>query len=460
MTKPLSTLTEGSVRHHLVVMTIPMIWGILAIMSMYLADTYFVGQLGPRELAALSFTFPVVMVVVSLSIGLSAGTSSVLARAVGEHDNQKVRRLTTDSLSLSLVLVVIVSAVGIATIDPLFRWLGATEDLLPLIHDYMELWYVGMVFLVVPMTGMGALRATGDSKTPGFVMTAAAIVNLVLDPLLIFGLAGLPRMELTGAAAATVIARAVTFVITLWGLKFKLNVITFARVTIAEVLASWSRIMHVGLPATGTNIIIPVANGIAVAMISQYGPNAVAGFGVATRVESLALVIFYAMSAVIGPIVGQNLGAGKLERISEAMRLSMIFCVTLGLALALVLGLGAKPIASLFTDEPAVIAVATDYLWIVPISFGAAAVVMIVNAAFNGLGKPIPAVIVSVTRMIVLFLPLAFLGGRWFGVSGIFAALSLATLIVGVGAYMWYQSEVVRLKANLQRAPTPVTDLM
>lgn len=426
-----------------------MIWGILAIMSLYLADTYFVGQLGTKELAALSFTFPVVMVLVSVSIGLSAGTSSVLARAIGEHDEAKVRRLTTDSLVLSFLLVLILSILGIVTIDPLFRLLGATPALLPLIHDYMELWYLGMVFLVVPMTGMGALRATGDSKTPGLVMIAAAVINIILDPLLIFGLAGLPRLELTGAAAATVIARALTFVVTLWGLKFKLNMLSFGPAKMVDVITSWKRILHVGLPAAGTNAIIPIASGIAVAMIAEFGPNAVAGFGVATRIESVALVVFYAMSAVIGPIVGQNFGSGKLDRVGEAMRQSMIFCVILGIVLTAALGLTAVPLAALFTEEPQVIDVAAAYLWIVPVSFGAAGVVMIANAAFNGLGKPIPAVIVSVTRMILLFLPLAYLGSLWFGVNGIFAALSVANFTVGVAAYIWYQRSCRRLEEGM-----------
>lgn len=446
MSKPVSKLTEGSIRHHLTVMTVPMIWGILAIMSLYLADTYFVSQLGANELAALSFTFPVVTALVSVAIGLSAGTSSVVARAIGERDEQKVRRLTTDSLTLSFLLALILSVVGILTIDPLFRWLGAPDALLPLIHDYMDLWYLGMMFLVVPMTGMGALRASGDSRTPGLVMIAAAIVNLVLDPILIFGLAGLPRMELTGAAAATVIARGLTFAVTLWGLKFKLNMVDFTRPRAADIAVSWKHILHVGLPATGTNVIIPIANGIAVAMIAEFGANAVAGYGVATRIESVALVIFYAMSAVIGPVVGQNLGAGEFDRISQAMKQSMIFCVLLGLALSVGLGLAATPLVGLFSDEPSVAAAAISYLWIVPVSFGAGGIVMIANAAFNGLGKPAPAVIVSVTRMIVLFLPLAYIGSRWFGVNGIFGALSMANLIMGATAYVWYQRLCRRLR--------------
>ncbi len=430
-------LTEGAVGRHLVTMTVPMIWGILAFMTFNLADTYFVGQLGVRELAALSFTFPVVMVLISLAIGLGAGTSSVVARAIGEGDRRRVRRLTTDSLIFSFLLVAVLSTLGVLTIEPLFRLLGAGEEHLPLIADYMRIWYIGIVFLVVPMVGMSAIRATGDAKLPGLVMIGAALANIVLDPLLIFGLFGLPRLEIEGAAIASVISRAGTFVIALAVLHVRLKMLSFARPRPRLLLASWRRILHVGLPAAGTNMIIPVANGVVIALIAGFGADAVAGYGVATRIEAMTLVVFYAMSSIIGPFVGQNLGAGKFERIARAMRLSALFCLGFGAVTAVLLGFAGEALARLFNADETVVATAGSYLLIVPMSYGAAGIVMVASAAFNGLGQPLPAVVVSLIRMLLLYLPAALLGARLFGLPGIFAAACLANLLSGLLAYLW-----------------------
>ncbi len=414
-----------------------MIWGILAMMAINATDTWFVAQLGASELAAMSFTFPVIMVLISLGIGMMAGTSSVLARAIGRGDQARARRLATDASLLALLLSLGLTAAGLATIGPLFRLLGAGDAILPLVYEYMSVWYAGFVCFLVPMVGMGAIRATGDTRLQGGLMIGAAFLNLVLDPLLIFGWLGFPRLELQGAALATVLARAVMLLVGFWFIHFRFRMLTFARPRPAEVWASWRSVLHVGLPAAGTNVIIPASLAVVVAMIAQSGAYAVAGFGVATRIEALALVVFFAMSAIIGPFVGQNQGAGKCERVLEAMRESARFCIALGLLIALGLGLAAAPLIRLFNDHPEVVAVGAAYLYIVPISYGAAGIIMIANAAFNGLGRPLPAVVLSLTRMVFLYLPLAWLGGRLFGTGGIFAAACTANLLVGAGAYLW-----------------------
>jgi Na+-driven multidrug efflux pump len=269
------------------------------------------------------------------------------------------------------------------------------------------------------------------------LLIAAAVINLILDPLLIFGWLGFPRLEIQGAAIATVVARAMTLFAGFYFLQFKLPMITYERPRWSSVWASWKDMLHVGLPATGTNIIIPVSTGVIVAIIAGFGGNAVAGFGVAVRIEGIALVIFYAMSAVIGPFVGQNLGAGKAERIREAMKLSALFCLGFGALIAVVLGFGAEWLTRLFTEEPGVVAVGASYLHLVPLSYGTAGIIMVVNAAFNGLGRPLPAVVISLTRMAVLYIPLAYTGARLFGVNGIFVAAALSNLLVGTGAFIW-----------------------
>ena len=175
-------LTSGSIPGHLLAMAVPMLGGIFAMMAFNAVDTFFVGQIGARELAAMSFTFPVVMVVTAAAIGMSAGTSPVIARAVGAGDTERTRRLCTDALLLALIVSISLAVVGLFIINPVFRLLGAPEDMLPLIGRYMTLWFLSAPLYVVPMVGMGAIRATGDTRVPMYIMIGAAVVNGIVAP--------------------------------------------------------------------------------------------------------------------------------------------------------------------------------------------------------------------------------------------------------------------------------------
>jgi len=437
-------LTDGPVGRHLVTMTVPVLLGITTMMGQSLIDAWFLGRVGDRALAAYAFSFPILMIVSSVAIGLGAGTSSVVARAIGANDHRRARRLTTDSLLLSFLVTVAVSFVGIVTIDPLFRLLGAPEDMIPLIRGFMIILYSGVPFVVVGMVGMASMRATGDTRLPSKLMIFGSILNVALDPVLIFGLGPIPALGLNGAAVAALLARGTIFVGALYLLRGRLNMVSFNKPVADELRKSWRDILHVGLPAAGTNAIVPIGAAIITAMVARYGPEAVAGFGVASRIESMTLVVFYAMSAIIGPFVGQNLSAGKELRILQALRLCMLFCVASGLLMAAVLAAFSSFLPSLFSSSEDVISTASLYLWIAPVSYGAYGMVMVMNASFNGLGQPMPAVGISVGRIVALYMPLAMAGMVFFDAPGIFAAYTVANVISGIVAYQWAKTAVHR----------------
>ena len=442
MTQQQPRLTQGPVGQQLTDMTVPVIFGIFTMMMQAFVDAWFIGRVGDNELAALSFAFPVLMVVTSVAIGLGAGTSSVVARAIGSHDHRRARRLATDSLILSFGITAIVSVIGLLTIDPLFRLLGAPTDMLPLISGYMTILYIGVPFVVVGMVGMSSMRATGDTRLPSMLMVIASVTNIILDPILIFGFGPIPAMGLDGAAMAALLARASIFGGTLYLMRRRLDMLSFNKPDAIELKKSWADILHVGIPAAGTNVIIPVATGVITAMLARYGPEAVAGFGVASRVESLTLVVFYAMSAIIGPFVGQNVSAGRADRIFRALRLCTLFCLGSGILMAVMLAFAAEWLPSLFSDNPDVTRVSTLFLYIVPVSYGTYGMVMIMNAAFNGMGKPMPAVHISIARMAVIYVPIAYVANKLFGMEGIFAAYALANIITGVIAYTWAKASI------------------
>ena len=445
MEAPRARLTQGPVGRHLVDMALPMLLGITTMMGQSFIDAWFLGKVGDRALAAFSFGFPILMIVTSVAIGLAAGTSSVVARAIGKEDHSRAKRLVTDSLILSFLITATVCVVGVLTINPLFRLLGAPDDMIQMIRGFMIILYSGVPFVVVGMVGMSGMRATGDTRLPSKLMIAGAILNVILDPMLIFGFGPIPEMGLNGAAMAGLLARGAIFVGTLYLLLYRLDMVTFKKPAFSELKNSWGDILHVGLPAAGTNAIVPVGLAVITAMIARYGPEAVAGFGVASRIESLVLVLYYALSSVIGPFVGQNLSAGKEDRIQLSLRLCAAFCISSGLVVAVSLALLSGFLPTLFSDNEAVISVTRMFLWIAPVSYGAYGIVMVVNAAFNGLGNPMPGVIISATRILVLYVPLAILGMRLYGIAGIFAAYAVANIVSGIIGYYWAKTNAHRL---------------
>jgi putative MATE family efflux protein len=452
MNKPLQAiLTEGDVAMHLKTMAVPMVWGLLATMSMNAIEAFYIAHLGREALAAFSFTFPVVMVLTSVGIGLGAGTSSAIARAIGEGDEHKAQRLATDAMSLTLILSVAVCALGWFTLEPLFLSMGATPELIPLIRSYMSIWYFSAPCLLVPMVSLAALRAMGMSHIQGYLMSGAALFNVLLAPLCIFGYGVIPAMGLQGAAIATLITRLCMLVIALVILRRRVNLLINPFAGWSPVFTSWKIIFYVGVPAMCANVIIPVASAIVVKMMAVYGTDAVAGLGIAMRIEPLMLILFYALSGVIGPFFGQNSGAGKYARLSEAVSVLTGFSLVLGLVLAVVLWFFGGSVASLFGGHSEVVVIAASYLAIAPISYGAYGIIMSINAAFNGLGRPLPAMTLSAARVLFVYLPLAYIGQLLWQMQGIFIATAVTNILIGVWGWWWIRRHIDQLQQHSQQ---------
>lgn len=414
-----------------------MVLGISSNLVAGLLEAWFISKVGTSELAAYSFTFPVVGALMSISLGTSIGVSSVLARSVGQGDEVEVRRLATGGVALTAAIMTLVATLGWFTIDPLFRALGADDVTMPLIHDYMSIWYVSMVFMSIPSVGANALRATGDATISGTIMVGGAILQMTLDPFLIFGLAGLPAMGLMGAAVANLCARLVLFAATMYILSVREKLLDAAALAPQVLVAAWRRILAVSIPATATNLIGPVSTAIIVRLLSGFSQETVAGFGIASRIEGMFVIPLFALSASIGPYVGQNWGNREFGRANKAMRLSFYYSICWGLLVAVVLFLIREGLAREFNPNAHVVEAASLYLAVVPVSYGTWGVLMMTNAIFNSLGKPVSATILSLVRMFLINVPVAYIGKIYFGLPGIFAGACISNLTIGVAGYFW-----------------------
>ena len=434
---PRATLIEGPIRPALVNLALPMSLGIVFLIALNLVDTYYVGKLGTDELAAISFTFPVIMLVMSATMGLGVGATSAIARAIGGGDERKIRRLATHAIGLGVVLVIALSSLGLATQRALFSALGAEGPILELVVEYMTIWFLGAAFLVIPMLGSGAIRATGDAKTPMYIMLTAAIVNGILDPILIFGFGPIPALGLRGAALATLAARLLTFLAALWILGVRLRLLDLHAPKLAELRDSWRAILSVGVPAALTNMLAPVATAVMTALIATQGSAAVAAWGVASRLEGLVLIAPMALSGALTPFVGQNWGARHRARVAEALTRSRRFVLAWGLGGWLfLLGFGGF-VARAFSSDPAVLEVLELFFWIIPATYGLHALVSVVSATFNAIDRALRSTLLSATRSLLLAIPLALLGDAVAGLTGIFVGIAAATVLTAILANLW-----------------------
>ena len=438
MSRASRDLTEGSVFGHLMRLVIPMSFGITAMMLVGVVDAYWVGKLGTAQQAAVQFVFPVSMAVMSIAIGLGAGTVSVVARAAGRGDFSRTRRLATDAVCLSFVIVLAASALGVVSIDWLFPAMGATEEMMPYIREYMTIWFAGIVFVVGPMVASNLLRAIGDAILPSIIMVLAAVLNMALDPLLIFGFGPIPRMEVAGAATATLISNLAVFVIAMGLLIVREKLLDLSWPGFDELYWNWREIARIGAPAAGSNMINPLATSVVFSATARFGEAAVAGFGVAARVEALAIIPLFALSGSIGPVTGQNGGADRVGRVREAFGSAFAFCVGWSVFIALILFFLGDWLAALFLPSPEGRAVAELYWDVVPITVAGYGVAMAASAGFNGLGRPLYGVAINVLRGVVLLAPLAWIGGALAGgAHGVVYAVALANLTAGLIAAVY-----------------------
>jgi putative MATE family efflux protein len=430
-------ILDGAVGPLLTRLALPMVLGIGSSSFSGAIDAYFIGRLGGRELGAYGFSFPVSLVLNSLILGLGIGTASVVSRTIGQGQPERIRRVTTHAFWMGLAVALILAGLGWLTLNPLFRLLGATPDVLPLIRQYMTVWYTGLPLILLPMIGNNAVRATGDTRTPSLALLSAAGMNALLDPLLIFGWGIVPALGLAGAAWASVLSQGLTLVALLAVLTRRERMLEPVRPRLADLLESARRIGAVAVPAAMTRLVFPLSMLLITGLVATHGPEAVAALAVAGRIEMLVMIVVLALSASLVPFVGQNWGAGRPERVREALKVSLRFSLLWGLAVSLCLFFAAPWIARLFTEDPKVVAPTATYLRIVSWSLGLQGVSALVSSAFNAVNRALYSTVITLVRMFALYVPLAWLGSQVWGLPGVFAGACAANVLAGLGSHIW-----------------------
>ncbi len=428
------SMTEGAVGPLLRRLSLPMTKGMLAYMAFNLVDTFFVGKLGPDALAAMSYSFPVVMIILGLSMGIATATSALVARAIGSKDRKTAARLTTDAVILAFIFVGPMTALGWLNAESIFRMLGADGPRLVLVLDYMQIWFAGLLFIVVPQIGNNTMRAMGDMHTPSRIIMLAAAINTALDPILIFGWGPIPRMELQGAALSSLLAFLFIGLVSFAILHRREGLIIRPRP--GTMLMSWQAILRLAAPSALTTLITPLGLLWITYLASRVSHETVAAIGVAGRIEAIAMIGIYALALVMVPFVGQNYGARQFRRIQQAQQKSFRYALYWGLAAALLLAIAAPAVAGLFTQDPSTLRQICWLLWLVPVSYFGVTWLALGANMVTGLNAPLDAVQMNAAK-VLLVIVFVWAGARYGEAAGLYASLALVNLASGAIAY-WF----------------------
>ena len=442
-----SLILEGSLLKALFHLSLPNSWGLASVLVFNLIHISFIGQLGPEPLAAATFTFPIFMLMNQVFAGLGGSAASWVARSLGKGRLKQARWLTQEALIIGFLLTAVLSLIGYFGESSLFHLLGVEADAWPYLQAYMHWWWLGFSVLTLPNIVFSVLRAAGNTWVPSLLMVISAGLNLSLDPILIFGWGSIPAFGLEGAAFAELIARGAVLLLGLWILIQKEQLIRFTQLRLGLRRLLWRLLLSLGSAMTLNALTIPLGFIVITGIIGHYGTHATAAYGLASRIESLALIVPLALASGLAPIVGQNAGAKQWGRVCESLSWSFRLSLLLGLLLAISLQWVSTPILHWMTDQQDLIETARQYIGLVPWSYPLLGLALVTSTSFNVLGMPRFALLINGMRMGGLYIPLAFQMTQWsLGLTGVFFAAFLANSLTGILSWVLVEQ---RLRKNL-----------
>ena len=430
-----ASFTEGSINRHVFHLSSIMVAGFLVMTICNLIEIFYIGVLGKIELAAITFMLPVSMSLNALARGIGVGAATLVAQHIGQGDLSRSSLTITHCCLLTLLFSLGVLLLGQVAAGPLFALLGAQEEVLAQAVGYARIWLIGFPLLALAMVSNGLIRAFGNASYPGYIMATGPILQVLFGPLVIFGLAGLPALGLAGAAWAFTAGALLQVLMALgWYLRNRL-----LAPSLHMFLAYSRSILQVGIPAAATNLIQPLSGAVVTWLLAGYGTETVAGFGVASRIEAVASMVVIGIAGSVVPLVGQNWGAARYQRAYQALKACYIACFVWGLMAAVIMWSWAPFFVSTINKDPGLLKVAVTFLYIVPFSIGFMGLLIVSINSFNALRRPVPALLLSAGRLLLIYVPMALLAGYYFGYPGIFAAMAAANVLVGLAGLAWNQ---------------------
>lgn len=435
-------ITGGSLFRAIAALSTPMLVSASLQNVQSLIDLFWVGRLGAEAIASVAMSGTIMMVLTPMLMGLSTGTVALVARAVGAGRVDDASAAAGQSLFLSLVLGLVSAVVGWFASDFLFHLLGAEPAVARLGGLYLRITLAGSFTVYMLFIGNAALQGAGDARTPMFVMALANVVNIVLDPLLIFGIGPFPRMGVAGAALATVLSQLAAG----W---LSLRVLLGGRSRLHAHLGRWKpdlelswRILKIGIPGSGQMLSRSLMSLVLMRIVASCGTAAIAAYGTGLRFHMIILMPAFALGGAAATMMGQNLGAGKPDRARRAVWMATWIDVGFMVAAAVVMMGFARRLIGVFNADPEVIAVGARYLMTVSPFYVFAALGIVLGRGLNGAGDTVAPMVITILGLWGLQVPLAIGLSRAMTppTDGIWWAMAAAFVVQAIMMVAWFES--------------------
>jgi putative MATE family efflux protein len=479
-------LTSGDIGKPLFYLSLPIVVTNLLQTAYNLADTFWLGQYSTESLAAISFAFPMVFLLIAFGMGVSVAGSVLVAQHTGADEPGEAEYAASQTVTFAVLVAGFFGLIGFLGVESFAGILGAQPAVAPLVGEYMRVISAGLPLMFGFFVFISLMRGYGDTITPMLVMFGTVVLNIVVDPFLIFGfesnplfgMLGLSGLEasllaatgytgngVAGAAYATVFSRGLAFVV---GMAIMFQGTRGVEVNLREMVPNPSyatRLVRIGVPASveGTGRALSV--NLMLIVVGFFPTTVVAGFGIAVRVFSVVFLPAIAVARGVETMTGQNVGANKPDRAAAAAGLAAKVMFGVLALVGVVTWIAAAPIAAVFTNDPAVVDVTEEFLrWVAP-TFGFIGVMRAYTGSFRGAGKTMTAAVISITMLGLIRLPLAYVGVRppavlgieSLGTVGIWLAFAVSNAIGALLAYGWYQRGTWR-DADVRRGPSAGDD--
>ena len=449
-------LTTGSLTGHLLKTTSYMLVSMVFQTLYVLIDLYWVGRLGTDAVAAVGLSGNLMFIVLAATQMLGVGATTLVSHAAGARDKARANLVFNQSQVLALVVGVLFFAIAMAARRVYAEALSADDATLRLAGDYL-LWFIPSLALQFGLVSMAsALRGTGNFRPGMIVQTATVILNIVLAPVLIFGWGTGVALGVAGAAISTLVAIAVGVV---WMTVYFLPADAYLRFSFRDWRPRfdlWRDMLKIGLPAGAEFALMAVYLMLVYAVSRPFGAAAQAGFGIGMRILQACFLPVVALGFAVGPVAGQNFGARQAARVRENFRTAAGIAAGGMLVLASITWLAAAPMVGVFSSDPNVIAVGEEYLHIIAFNFIASGVVFVSSSMFQAMGNTIPSLITSMTRIVIVAVPVLLLAGTpGFSLRWIWY-ISVSAVLVQLAMNLWLLQREYRLRLNFAVTTPPL----
>lgn len=440
-------LTTGKESRLILQFALPMLLGNVFQQLYNIVDSIIVGNfLGKEALAAVGASFPIIFTLISLIIGIASGGTIVIAQYFGAKDFERVRR-TIDTLYVFFFFSsLLLTFIGITFSESIFRLLKLPDEIMPQATEYLNIYLLGLVAFFGFNGTSAILRGLGDSKTPLYFLIISTIVNIILDIFFVVVL----KMGIKGVAIATIISQGGAFITAIFYLNKTHTIIQFSLKNIVFDREIFGKSLKIGLPTGFQHTFVSLGMLALMSIVNTFGTNVIAAYSVAVRIDSLATMPAINLSVALATFVGQNLGANKVHRVKSGFNATLKMSSIISIAVTLLVILASSFLMKLFTNDPNVIAIGSEYLVIVSSSYLVFTAMFTINGVLRGAGDTLIPMFITLLSLWLIRIPGAYFLSDKLGETGIWWATPMAWVVGVVLSYLYYRSGRWKTKVIIQ----------